>query len=232
MKLRTLAVVFSTLLFSANCFADSVRVDFVAFTQASTASAKDENWKSPQDLKLDSPKTAIPLNFNSSSLTQGFAAASNPQVEEMAANLKRGSYKIIASFSWIEPLQTSSGKQIVFLQGGQRYGNHYELEGTLDISQVESLIIQPHVWLSAFAKRNSVVNDPLPENPIIAAEQNQTTPAMPAGAAESAKIAATNAFYEPVQVVELSERRESKQGELNYFDHPLFGVLIRVSAAN
>lgn len=208
--------------------ADSVQVDLVAFSQADAATnAKEESWKSPQDLKLDLPKNAIPLKFNAS-LEQGFSAATTPQTDDLSNNLKRGNYKIIAAYSWLQPLQSSSGKQIVYLQGGQRYGNHYELEGTLDLSQAEALVIMPHVWLSSFAKRNTAVNDPLPENPIIAAEQVSSE--APAGAAEPVKAAAPNLYYEAVQVMELSERRESKLGELNYFDHPLFGLLIRVSA--
>jgi len=209
--------------------AETLRVDLVAFMQAdANAGAKEENWKTAQDLKLDLPANLVPLKYGAN-FDEGYTAAATAQSEALSANLKRGNYRIIAAYSWLQPKPASGSSQAVYLQGGQRYGDHYELEGSLTLSQGDNLLLTPELWLSSFTKRNTAVNDPLPANPILAQERMLQSTEAPAGAAEQPSQAAPAVFYEAVQILELNEKRESKLGELNYFDHPVFGVLIRVS---
>lgn len=210
-------------------FAETVRIDMVAFIQAdANAGVKEENWKTAQDLKLDLPGNLVPLKF-SPNFDEGYTASATEQSEALSANLKRGNYRIIAAYSWFQPRPANGSALAVYLQGGQRYGDHYELEGSLTLSQGENLTLTPELWLSSFTKRNTAVNDPLPANPIIAQERTQQSTEAPAGAADQPALSAPAVFYEAIQILELNEKRETKLGELNYFDHPVFGILIRVS---
>lgn len=178
------------------------QVELVVFEHL-TPSAEKQAW--PAQVNLPSAKDAIELKTLAAN---GIA----PQLYQLLpsqyfklnheANLlaKQSDYKIILHIAWLQPLTAPNEAKPIHIYGGQSLDNQ---GGTL--WQINGLIK---------LSRDDFIN--LKTN-LILSESNNNLP--------SDLINDSNAT---VQMYELKELRRLKPNELNYLDHPLFGVLIKI----
>lgn len=243
---RFFALLFATLL-SAGALAQPdgrYQIDLVVYANTDPAAQQAEVW--PDNLHLRYPHDWVRLN-NQGEANLNRVGTNHPQFAKALRSLKLSSrYRILTQLSWIQDLEPRKRAPAVLIQGGERYGEHYELEGYIRIALERYLYAEPQLWLSRFGYQQG--NYYLPRRPNrhqpideeVEIPQEDTLPPQEAlvefpgtdmsieDNAPSQPVIPVGA--EPVErIVVMSEERRMRSDELHYIDNPLFGLLIMIS---
>ncbi|WP_374962647.1 CsiV family protein [Spongiibacter tropicus] len=243
---RFFALLFATLL-SAGALAQPdgrYQIDLVVYANTDPAAQQAEVW--PDNLHLRYPHDWVRLN-NQGEANLSRVGTNHPQFAKALRSLKLSSrYRILTQLSWIQDLEPRKRAPAVLIQGGERYGEHYELEGYIRIALERYLYAEPQLWLSRFGYQQG--NYYLPRRPNrhqpideeVEIPQEDTLPPQEAlvefpgtdmsieDNAPSQPVIPVGA--EPVErIVVMSEERRMRSDELHYIDNPLFGLLIMIS---
>lgn len=101
-------------------------------------------------------------------------AESERQLNPDAYTLKRNSgYRVLFHQAWRQPVTTRKAAQWVFINGGNRFADHTELEGSLRISQARYYHVDTNLWLASFQPAIAA----LPIQPEETANLPEATPA-------------------------------------------------------
>ncbi|MGV3591342.1 MAG: CsiV family protein [Gammaproteobacteria bacterium] len=154
---------------------------------------------------------------------------------------------------WHQPLEARAQTPAVFVVGGDRRAEHYELEGSLRVvANGTGAMLDINVWLNEFRAGNAM---PAPAEPLQQTEAEWKIPALPFPAVTNASpaqpqmqvqqpaqsqtpfqaplpvqpgIEAPASSWELTAVWQLAQTRELTANQLYYLDHPAIGVLIQV----
>ncbi|WP_390619000.1 CsiV family protein [Maricurvus nonylphenolicus] len=158
-------------------------------------------------------------------------------------------YRVLFHESWRQPVVDIDNAPSLLIHGGEIYGEHQELEGSITISVARYLHLHTNLWLSEFT-RNYGQNQQswrqdsdskdwpmLPIRPDLRKVESQDW--MPLATQEDAWSGLTsleteydkilNQPYVLDQVVLLKQKRRMRSGELHFIDHPLVGLLIKIT---
>ena len=234
-------------LFSAGAMAQPdgrYQIDLVVYANTDPAAQQAEVW--PDNLHLRYPHDWVRLN-NKGEENLSRVSTSHPQFAKALRSLKLSSrYRILTQLSWIQDLEPRKRAPAVLLQGGERYGEHYELEGYIRIALERYLYAEPQLWLSRFGyqqgnyylprrpSRHQQIEEELetpPEDAFPEQEALVEFPGTDLSIADDAPAAPViPAGAEPVErIVVMHEERRMRSDELHYIDNPLFGLLIMIS---
>lgn len=138
--------------------------------------------------------------------------ARSPEDRALATAASRlatqGGARILWHERWTQALAKPGNSVPILVYGGPLLIDRFQLEGTVDISRTDAIEARARVWL----------NGPnVGREPILVATDASARDAVP----------------DPIALVmdrylAINEQRTLAPGELTYFDHPRFGVLIRV----
>ena len=129
-------------------------------------------------------------------------------------------YRLLFHGLWRQPMPMRDGATALFVSGGQRYGEHFELEGSLRFyfnNARDRIVADADLWLSEF----SVNPDP---------EQDWRLPALPGMVSQGNEdnTALTRRFF-PVTIYHLAQQREMRSTEFHYLDNPALGLVVTVA---
>lgn len=155
--------------------------------------------------------------------------------------------RVVFHEAWRQPLTAIEKSPALLLRGGNRYGDHYELQGYLYLGISRFLHLHTNLWFTHFAPNHGQ----LPEHwPILPVEPMGLSSGSDTGVRESDSSASgsalpsqtwatdemDNAFtdlkespYVINQIVTLQQKRRLRSGELHYIDHPKLGILIKIT---
>jgi len=177
----------------------------------------------------------------------------NAEDEEFTQTLRRlrnsKGYKILTTKTWRQPGLAQNASIPVLIQAGEEFDGNYELEGTINITLSRYLHVQSNLWLSEYVKQIELSNTWWEESTFEDAptfEGLLTDATYPLEASESSKvdlndtgsatpllsalnINETTAHYEAIRTVVIDESRRMRSNELHYLDHPLFGMIIKIT---
>jgi hypothetical protein len=115
--------------------------------------------------------------------------ASTLLLKQEAGRLQRdAAYRVVLHAAWIQPVPDRERPQPLLIQTGERIGNTWRIEGTVDVTLGRYLHVDTRLWYRPDAT-------------------------------------AAGSEYE-----EMREQRRMRGGELHYFDHPRFGMLMRIDS--
>ena len=125
---------------------------------------------------------------------------------------------------WQQPLESRRRSPAILITGGDEYGSHFELEGTIKISVERYLHIDTDLWLHSFL-------------PNFGQQATFQVPELPSRGGSDLTNADTyspfsfivNEPYSVSRTVTLRQSRRMRSGEIHYLDHPLFGVIVLVT---
>lgn len=194
---------------------DSYRFDFSV-----PADGPRNNFAIPAVTQNPSPPVYGPRNLQTSS---GFrlqdlqrdpfiALGSNAgNFAAMNRNLQNSpNHRLLYHAVWRQAVLNRSQATAVFVRGGDDYGDHSELEGSLTMSfNVNRVVVDALLWRSVFSNRDTSGGWHLPPSPF------------PVSDTEVAR-------YGIEQVYRFSQSRPMISNELHYLDHPALGLLIEV----
>ena len=152
------------------------------------------------------------------------------QLKGDAAKLERtGVYRVLFHEAWRQPGQSQGRTPWLIIQAGRRFGDHYELEGSLRLYLSTYLHLDTNLWLS------------LPSDTYASAPEPSTTTAKgnytstrdlppPPGAFKSGAQPGGNGSSGIAlkEIYSLEQSTRLQLGKLHYVDHPKMGILVKV----
>lgn len=170
-------------------------------------------------------------------------------LNDHARKLERNAnYQLLFHQAWRQQITNTRQATAILINGGKIYGKHYELEGSITLSVATYLKISTNLWFSQFdlnpgatALTSATETEPKTEAwPEIPLRPNYTAHILPTG--ESTPIPMENSAidpgnliteetdtYSPRWTVLMKQERDMRSGEVHYLDHPLLGVIVRIS---
>lgn len=125
---------------------------------------------------------------------------------------------------WQQPMQSRGRSPAILITGGDAYGSHFELEGTIKLSVERYLHIDTDLWLHRFEPNFGQTSTfQVPELP------TNTVTDMLLGDSYSPFSLIIDEPYNVARTVTLRQSRRMRSGEIHYLDHPLFGVIVLVT---
>ena len=133
--------------------------------------------------------------------------------------LERSSdHRLLYHGLWRQAVRQSSNAVPIYIEGGLRYGDNHELQGSVTIRFNENedrVVIDTHIWLIDY----SIVKDSssewkLPQVPEFVRRESRENP--------------SSLTYFPNNVYVMEQSREMRSNEFHYLDHPALGLVISV----
>jgi len=125
-------------------------------------------------------------------------------------------HRILFHAVWRQPVLNKVQGSAILVNGGDRYGQHSELEGSLLISyNVNRVDVDTRLWRNSF----NIISD-----------QQWDVPLPPFAEFMAANTQSTGSAFDLVidQVYPMLQTRQMISNELHYLDHPALGMLIEV----
>jgi Peptidoglycan-binding protein, CsiV len=158
-----------------------------------------------------------------------------------ARALKRDKrYRVLFHQSWRQPVVDIDNAPSLLISGGDSFSNHHELEGSITISVARYLHLHTNLWFSEFTRNYGQEQGQWPALPIrpdlrqvesqewsTSLEGNDAWSNFNGPESEFEKI--LNQPYVLDRVVLVKQKRRMRSGELHFIDHPLLGLLIKVT---
>lgn len=152
-------------------------------------------------------------------------------LNSVARSLNRSSlYRLLVHHAWLQPVAAEHQATSVLIQGGKRYDDSYELDGTITLSRSRFLHLETDLWFTQFSPLGTGNSNsssapemnlsPLDGSLAIPPEIRRDYP-------EVANWLSTQNQYTPIHAHELRQSRRMRSSTMHFIDHPQFGVLIR-----
>ena len=133
--------------------------------------------------------------------------------------LERSSdHRLLYHGLWRQAVRQSSNAVPIYIEGGLRYGDNHELQGSVTIRFNENedrVVVDTHVWLIEY----SIVKDPSSEWEL---------PQIPESIRIESRENSSSLTYFPNNVYVMEQSREMRSNEFHYLDHPALGLVISV----
>ncbi len=159
--------------------------------------------------------------------------------------------------AWVQALLPPNDAPALVIKGGNKFGGHYELEGTIRLSVNRYLHMQTNLWLTSFVPNYGQASEHWPSLPslepsalwtspeILLGNIEQTTPSTRLNFTGLDSRASINTAYQfndeqpphtieheaPFlikEIVTLQQTRKMRSKELHYIDHPRMGVIVKI----
>ena len=209
------------------------------------AKANGDPWSRPDRLELSIPEQTVEFITEGDPADTAFVEQPliDPEFLSIVGKLDSNqNYRIYSSKSWRQPGYSRQTPIPVRTRAGRSYGDNYLLEGTVAVTAAKFLHFQSNLWMSEYQE----LAEPLaPEsiseqwstvsssgNEVIASNSlGEPQSVAPGAAAEEPAPSPYDALgnYTRLQATALQESRRMESGELHYLDHPLFGILVKVT---
>lgn len=225
-------------------------VELIVFVPTGVdAAGTEESWPRPQGLgypdhwwRLDDLEATNPEDHDEPDAEEPAPPLAEPApwhslprdrwaLRDSASRLQRsGRYQVLVHQAWQQPLDAPGEPPALVLEGGERFGDYYRLQGHLSLSQQRIIMAELELWLSEFrldGSQHTQLFSPLPRPPRHVAEIDWSPwPTEAENAPLAGLTHSTTVDYVPSQVITLRQQQRIEPRRLIYFDHPLMGALL------
>lgn len=227
------------------------RVEMIVFSRHDDRG--EEHW--PDNLTLRYPNNWVVLQ----SLDGATASEPTSQIplyqklapteRELNAQARRftqnARFNLLFHEAWVQPIAHKRDAKSIVIAGGEKFGEHYALEGSIKLSVATYLKLETNLWYSQFDPNIGQTPSrawpelPLMPTPIVATENDLLLDAefdlANALAAENAQLngadvdsTVSTPEFITRQIIHLTSERDMRSNELHYIDHPVVGIIIHV----
>jgi hypothetical protein len=132
-----------------------------------------------------------------------------------------GRYRVMYHNAWRQPMQGSNQAIPIWIEGGNRFGQRHELEGSLNLRfnpGQDRVVLDVRLWLTQFSAMPPAdrVEFTLPALPVAVINQR------------SAENLPDEQQWHNAQVIPVLNTRELRSNEFHYLDHPAVGVIVQI----
>jgi len=216
--------------------------------------AGQEHW--PSNIKLRYPGDWVELKSQKSSeadLTKDafyLLPASERQLNTQAQKLQRSSrFEVLFHNAWRQIITNKKSSKAIIINGGQTFGQHQALEGSIRLSVATYLELQTNLWYAQFdtnvgqeitqawpeiprrpnyasaATNNLSLDSNLELDQALASENTQWSN----GNLDANAPAADAEGFVTRKIILLRQERDMRSSEVHYIDHPVLNVIIQVT---
>lgn len=164
-------------------------------------------------------------------------------------------FRILFHGAWRQFISERDKAESIIITGGDKFDNHYELEGTIKLGVERYLHIETDLWLNTFTSNIGLLETPwqlLPQRP--SSESFSTTfrenhaddpnqlystaghsSSLPKPSAAQKRISEADLIelfgsrFSVERTVTLRQKRRMRSDELHYLDHPLMGLIVKIT---
>lgn len=151
---------------------------------------------------------------------------------------RSGEHRLLYHAVWRQPVLNRSQAEAVLITGGDRFGEHHELEGSVMLSfNVNRIDVDARLWVATFRQedrrgreeRRSGDRSPVRSFEEASGEPVFVLPPLPFESAASTTVAPRPVdVYRVTGLGYMEETRSMVSNQLHYLDHPDMGMLIEV----
>lgn len=178
--------------------------------------------------------------------------ASERQLNAQARKLENNSrFDLLFHQAWRQVITNKKSSKAILINGGQQFGQHQTLEGSIRLSVATYLELQTNLWFSQFdlnvGQESSRQWPAIPLRPdhiatpvtglsldsamdldqALAAENQQWADTNFDNNSSAAEAAAPD--YVTRQIILLQQERDMRSGEIHYLDHPVLGLIVQIT---
>lgn len=206
--------------------------------------------KDPAAISTDSSQPGIDLVKEPFYLLPASERQLNSQAQKLQQNPR---FDLLFHQAWRQVITNKRSSKAILINGGQQYGQHQSLEGSIRLSVATYLEIQTNLWYSQFdVNVGQEVNRQWPAIPL---RPNFSSTALTGLSLESnmeleQALAAENQQwanegfnagettlggedtapeYVTRQIILLQQERDMRSNEIHYIDHPVLAVIVQVT---
>ena len=144
---------------------------------------------------------------------------SDSDFQQTNRTLERSSdHRLLYHGLWRQAVRQSSNAVPIYIEGGLRYGDNHELQGSVTIRFNENedrVVVDTHIWLIEY----SIVKD---------SSSEWELPQIPESIRIESRENSSSLTYFPNNVYVMEQSREMRSNEFHYLDHPAIGLVISV----
>jgi hypothetical protein len=150
-------------------------------------------------------------------------------------------HRVLFHGAWLQPLEENRDQPSILISGGERFDEHHELEGSVNLYRRTYLHIETDLWLSRFATNFGQQNRPWPSLPwppnrppepsfLYRIDDGGTGLWHQFNQNQDKDLSAILAQpYVVDNLVLMQQGRRMRSSELHYIDHPKMGLLIKIT---
>ena len=157
------------------------------------------------------------FDFSRDDFTQ--LSPSDSDFQQTNRTLERSSdHRLLYHGLWRQAVRQSSNAVPIYIEGGLRYGDNHELQGSITIRFNENedrVVVDTHIWLIEY----SIVKD---------SSSEWELPQIPESIRIESRENSSSLTYFPNNVYVMEQSREMRSNEFHYLDHPALGLVISV----
>lgn len=206
------------------------------------------NINTTDDNNASSASTAVDLTKEAFYLLPASERQLNMQAQKLHRSPK---FEVLFHNAWRQIITNKKASTAILINGGQTFGQHLALEGSIRLSVATYLQLQTNLWFAQYDLNvGQEITQVWPEIPL---RPNYTTTTVhnfsldsdveaeleQALASENTQWASNN-FGESTatpeldnfvtrQIILLQEEREMRSSEVHYIDHPVLNVIIQIT---
>lgn len=248
---------------------DAYHIELIIFSRNTSVNSADqlpEHWPTAISMQypvniisfdelfnegLSQPSDQMPVSLSGPEATTSATKAPFNHLNRALSRLKRSSrFSVLFNQSWIQSVAAGEKYRPILINGGEKYGNFFELSGNIQLERSRFIHLTTNLWLT---KTNlsgdsiQLVNIELldeimqewawpipPESPFeqqLSGVQESVNPQDSHGFMETEPLN----LYPPEHTLDierisvLQTKTRVKTKKATHIDHPLFGVLINIS---
>ena len=179
--------------------------------------------------------------------------ASERQLNAQAQKLQRSArFEVLFHNAWRQVITNKKASKAILINGGQTFGQHQSLEGSIRLSVATYLELQTNLWLAQFdVNVGQEITQAWPEIPLrpnhtaatinnlsldseVEAELEQAlaneTPQWSNGNFDANAAVPEADNFVTRQIILLQQERDMRTSEVHYIDHPALNVIIQVTS--
>lgn len=217
-------------LISQNIFAAKLyQVNVIIFSHITSNALSYENWPN----KLMIPNTLGTIDLLNQQTIGNYQLRSDNQFglkNELDMLSKHPNYHVLLNMSWTQPMASANASQWIHIYGGQPFDQTGQAIQNYGLTQTATTTLSPQASISkpTYWEINGKIKISFQNFYQIYARLYLTEPeSIIGGQADSNAIG--NFQPIPLRSFYLNENRNTRLNELNYLDHPLFGMLIKIT---
>ncbi|TCS42635.1 CsiV family protein [Reinekea marinisedimentorum] len=155
--------------------------------------------------------------------------------DELAALTRGTRYELLYHQVWNQPVPDRNSVVPIHIQGGEKFGRQYELQGYISLYVERYLHLSTDLHLIEYQISNdpfSVIKDEEFQLPTLnlQSQNSFSNLLLNDDSPFSNQInQQTNEFYISVKDAQLKERRRMRSKEIHYLDNPEFGMLVLIT---
>lgn len=154
--------------------------------------------------------------------------------------LAQADFRLLFHQAWRQPMDKRYEAAHLLIRGGDQFDSHYELEGSINLSVARYLHLTTDLWLSTFVSNLGREEDPWPVLPTVPLAGASSQPRGLFNRDSHINGSSLQEFFNPFadiagnqysvdQTVTLRQHRRMRSSELHYIDHPLMGLIIKIT---